>query len=97
MMSWGFKRMEAIIKAASQSWRIPCLEKDAATGMVPYMHNGEAIPSRHAGMIPKLPHFFPCILRKRSWIPSLAKTEMREPMAMPSTQYQKICLSCMSK
>ena len=92
-MSWGFRRIEAIMKAASQSWRIPCREKDAAMGMVPYMHSGEAMPSRQAGTIPKTPHFFPCIRQKRLWIPSLAKTEMKEPMAIPRTQYQKICRS----
>jgi len=97
MMSWGFNRIEAIMNEASQSWRMPCREKDAATGMVPYMQSGEAMPRRQAGMIPNMPHFFPCMRRKRSWIPFLANTEMKEPMAMPSTQYQKICLSCISK
>lgn len=32
------------MKAASQSSRTPLLEKDAAMGMVPYMHKGETIP-----------------------------------------------------
>ena len=89
--------MEAIIKAASQSCRMPCLEKDAAIGIVPYMHSGEAIPSRQAGMIPSRPHFAPFIRANRPWMRSLAKTEIAEPMAMPNTQYRKICRNCRSK
>lgn len=55
MMSWGFSRIDAVMKAASQSSRIPFTAKDAAMGMVPYIQSGEAIPSRHAGTRPKSP------------------------------------------
>ena len=54
-INWGFRRMEDIMKAASQSWRIPCRAKAAAMGMVPYMHRGEAMPSRLAGITPSAP------------------------------------------
>ena len=47
--------MEAIIKAASQSSRIPCREKEAARGIVPYMQSGDAIPKRQAGIMPSAP------------------------------------------
>ena len=93
MMSCGFRRMDAIIKAASQSSRIPCFRKDAAIGIVPYMQRGEAMPRRHAGMMPKRPQRVFCIFTKSPWIRSLAKTEIRDPTAMPMTQYQKICRS----
>ena len=82
---------------ASQSSRIPCFRKDAAIGIVPYMQRGEAMPRRHAGIIPNTPHLFFFIPVNMPWILSLAKTEMRDPMAMPITQYQKICLNWTSK
>ena len=41
-------------------------EKDAARGMVPYIHSGEAIPSALAAAIPNTPSRFPCIERNRS-------------------------------
>ena len=56
--------MELTIKAASQSSRqalsavqepsavMPLWEKDAAIGMVPYIHNGDAIPNALAMTIP---------------------------------------------
>ena len=47
--------MDAIMNAASQSSRIPCFLKEAAIGIVPYMHSGEAIPKRQAGMMPSSP------------------------------------------
>ena len=87
----------AIMNAASQSSRIPCFAKEAAIGMVPYIQSGEAIPSRQDGIIPSRPHFLSRIPRKRLWIPSLANTETKEPMAMPSSQYQKICVNWSSK
>ena len=97
IISWGFKRIEAIMKAASQSCRMPCLEKEAAMGIVPYMHSGEAIPSRQAGTTPRSPHLVSFIRVNILWIRSLAKTLTAEPMAMPSTQYQKICRNWRSK
>lgn len=50
--------MELIIKAASQSSRTPLREKDAAMGMVPYIHRGEAIPNRQERNTPTTPSFF---------------------------------------
>ena len=47
--------MEHIMNDASHSSRIPLLEKEAASGIVPYMHRGEAMPSRLAGTIPNSP------------------------------------------
>ena len=52
-------------KDASQSWRIPCLEKEAAIGIVPYMHRGDAIPKMLAGITPNTPHFLSLILSKQ--------------------------------
>ena len=51
IISWGFKSTELIMKAASQSCRMPFSEKDAAIGIVPYMHNGDRIPRMLAGII----------------------------------------------
>ena len=85
------------MKAASQSSRMPCFRKDAAMGIVPYMQSGEAIPRRQAGMMPRSPSFFPCIPAKSACILSFANTETSEPIAMPRTQYQKICRSWRSK
>ena len=42
-----------IIKAASQSSRIPLLDTEAASGIVPYMHSGDAIPRILAGTSPR--------------------------------------------
>ena len=85
--------MELIIKAASQLSRIPLLEKEAAMGIVPYMHKGEAIPRALDAAIPQTPSFFPCRERKARWMGSLAKTETAEPMSIPSTHQRKICSS----
>ena len=57
--------MDPIIKAASQSSRMPCFRNDAAMGIVPYMHSGEAMPSRQAGTMPSSPHFLLCIRANR--------------------------------
>lgn len=89
-MSWGLSRMEDIINAASQSSRIPLLEKEAAMGIVPYMHSGEAIPRALAATMPTKPSFLSPKPRKDSWMRSFRNTETAEPMTIPSTQYQKI-------
>ena len=85
------------MKAASQSCRIPCRAKEAAMGIVPYIQSGEAMPSRLAGMTPRAPRRRLAKERNRPWSLSFAKTEMAEPVSIPSTQYQKICRSCTSK
>jgi len=69
---------------------MPFFENEAAIGIVPYMHNGEAIPKRLAGMIPSRPHLLFFIPMKAEWIFSLQNTEMTEPSRIPSTQYLKI-------
>ena len=51
--------IEDIINAASQLSRIPLLEKDAAIGIVPYIHNGDAIPRILAAGMPRTPIFLP--------------------------------------
>ena len=78
--------MLLIIKAASQSSRIPCREKEAAMGMVPYMHRGDKVPSRLAGITPQIPIFLSFSPPKRLWMAFFANTETREPMTMPATQ-----------
>ncbi len=75
-----------IMKAARVSSFTPCSEKDAAMGMVPYMHSGEAIPRRLAGMTPSHPGFFRPILAKAPWIYFLPNTETALPSTMPSAQ-----------
>ena len=85
--------MELIIKAASQLSRIPLLEMEAAMGIVPYIHRGEAIPNALAVTIPQTPSRFPFRARKARWIESLAKTETADPMTIPSTHQPKICSS----
>lgn len=90
-------RMEDIMKAASQSWRIPCRAKAAAMGMVPYIHKGDAMPSRLAGITPSAPGRSRDKEANRAWSLSLAKTEIAEPMAMPSTHQPKICSSWTEK
>ena len=45
------------MKAASQSSRTPLLENEAAMGMVPYIHRGEAIPNTREMQIPKKPNW----------------------------------------
>ena len=54
--SWGLSRTEDIMNAARWSSLTPFSEKEAAMGRVPYMHNGEAMPSRLAGTTPSQPH-----------------------------------------
>ena len=54
----GLSSMELIIKAASQSSRTPLREKEAAMGIVPYMHSGEAMPKSWIRRFPKSPVFF---------------------------------------
>ena len=78
--------MELIIKDASQSSRIPLREKEAAMGMVPYIHRGEAMPIALATTIPNTPSLRSPRERRLLWIASLAKTEMADPSTMPSTQ-----------
>ena len=78
--------MELIIKAASRSSFIPSLEKEAASGMVPYMHSGEAMPRTLAGISPSAPSRFVCRRPNRAWMEPFAKTEMAEPSTMPRTQ-----------
>lgn len=97
MISWGLRRTEDIINAASQSSRIPLLEKDAAMGMVPYIQRGEAIPRADAATMPSTPNFLSPKERKVSCTRSLRDTATREPMTMPSTQYQKIWRNWISK
>ena len=41
---------------------------EAAIGMVPYIHNGDAIPNALAATMPKIPNRFPCKERKARWI-----------------------------
>ena len=84
--SCGFSSAEAVMKAASQSSRMPCAENDAATGIVPYMHSGEAIPNRQAGTMPSRPSFCPRSRLKAPWILCLPKTATAEPISMPSSQ-----------
>ena len=56
-MSWGLSKIEAVMKDANQSSRIPFSLNEAATGIVPYMQRGEAIPRMHAGTIPNRLNF----------------------------------------
>ena len=56
-MSCGLSRTELIINAANQSSFIPLFEKEAAIGIVPYIHKGEAMPSAEAIGMPKIPGF----------------------------------------
>lgn len=56
--------MDDIINAASQSSFIPPREKEAAIGIVPYIHKGDAIPNALAAIMPKIPNLFPCKERK---------------------------------
>ena len=78
--------MEHIIKDASHSSRIPLREKEAARGMVPYMHSGDAIPSRLAGTMPHSPIRLSLMERSTPWILSFRKTDTLEPSRIPSTQ-----------
>ena len=89
--------MEHIIKDASHSSRMPLRENEAASGMVPYMHRGEAIPKRLAGTIPKSPIRLALIFFNTPWIRSFWNTDTQDPRIIPNTQYQKICRSCTSK
>ena len=86
MISWGLSRMEHIINEASHSSRIPLLEKEAARGIVPYIHNGEAIPRRLAGTIPISPIRLWLMLRSSPWILSFRNTDIQEPSKIPNTQ-----------
>ena len=71
--------------------------KEAATGIVPYMQSGEAIPRIHAGIMPNNPHFLSFMPAKMPWILSFAKTEMKDPISMPRIQYRKICRNWIPK
>ena len=64
MSNWGLRSIDDIIKAASQSSSMPFFAKEAAMGMVPYMHKGEAMPISDAGIRPNAPSFFPCMEAK---------------------------------
>ena len=89
--------MDAIMKAASQSSRMPCFRKEAAIGIVPYMQSGEAIPRMQAGIIPNRPSFLSFIPAKMPWILSFANTEMKDPVSMPKIQYRQICRNWIPK
>ena len=78
---------------ANQSSRIPFYLNDAAIGIVPYMHSGEAIPRIHAGIIPNRLKRLVLIEAKSPCILALPKTETNEPIAIPSSQYTYICSS----
>ena len=96
-ISWGFSRILLIINAASQSSRIPCRQKEAAMGMVPYIQRGDAVPRRLAGITPQIPIRLLRSPPNRLWMAFFANTEIREPITIPSTQYRKICRSCTMK
>ena len=71
---------------ANQSSRIPFSRNDAAIGIVPYMHRGDAIPSKHAGTIPNRLKRFVLMEAKSECIFSLPKTDTNEPIAIPHSQ-----------
>jgi hypothetical protein len=52
--SCGLRSIDLIIKAASPSSSMPFSAKEAAMGIAPYIHRGEAIPIREAGTTPKI-------------------------------------------
>lgn len=85
--------MLLIIKAASRSSRIPFGEKEAAIGMVPYIHSGEAMPSALAASTAPTPPR-PCpSAPTAAWMRLFPNTEMADPSIMPSTHQPKICSS----
>ena len=55
-------------------------------GMVPYMHSGDAMPRRLAGMTPSQPVFRCPILAKAPWIYFFPNTETALPSTMPRAQ-----------
>ena len=90
-MSCGLSNTELIINAAIQSSSMPFSAKEAAMGIVPYMHKGEAIPNSEAGITPRTPSFLSRSEIKTECIFSFPNTETREPSAIPMIQYLKIC------
>ena len=78
--------MELIMNAASQSSAIPPWEKEAARGMVPYIQRGEAMPRALAGITPSAPSFFLWMEPNSRWMAPLQKTEITDPITIPSTQ-----------
>jgi hypothetical protein len=54
----NYRRLHFSAREIHQSSLIPPLETDAAMGIVPYMHSGEAIPNTLAAKIPAMPSFF---------------------------------------
>ncbi len=78
---------------ANQSSRIPFSLNEAAMGIVPYMHSGEAMPKTHAGIIPKMLNLLLLMEAKSPCILAFPKTETNEPIAIPASQYIYICSS----
>ena len=66
---------------------MPLSENEAATGIVPYIHNGEAIPKIHAGIIPNIRKLFLLSEAKILLIQFLQNTDTNEPIAIPKSQY----------
>ena len=97
IINWGLSNIELIINAANQSSRTLWREKEAAMGIVPYIHKGEAMPKRLEKTRPKIPYFFWPGALAELWMLSFKNTDTAEPRAMPSTQYRKIWRSCTSK
>lgn len=79
--------MELIINAARKSSFIPILENDAARGIVPYMHKGEASPKRLAEISLNRPDSFLSEAGQTvgGCFP-FVKTEMTDPTTMSKIQ-----------
>ena len=86
IISWGFSKIELIIKAARKSSFNPLREKAAQMGIVPYIHKGEAIPRALAKTSPTRPGIRLPIHSAAVWIQFFTKTETQEPIMIPRTQ-----------
>ena len=72
--------------AAALPMLMPSASHSISSGIVPYMHSGDAIPSRLAGITPSQPIFFCPILANAPWMYRLPNTDTALPSTMPSAQ-----------
>ena len=85
------------MNAARDESLMPPLERDAAIGMVPYMHSGEAMPSSEERTIDVMLSVCLPTLSIAPSILAFMNTDMTEPTAIPERYQPRICLSWISK
>ncbi len=93
MKRFGLINTELIINETRRCCGTPFRPSDAISGTVPYMHIGDAAPSKAAGMTARMPRLPDPCLPASAVILGDRNTDIREPVIVPATQYGKIILN----